>query len=67
MPSTLNQVQAQTLRHLIREYIECVVGIVPGDCEALGRSISSIVESMSEQLAGDALNIVNDGAYTVSQ
>ena len=41
-----------------------MVGVVPGDCEALGRSIKSIAESMSGQLAGDALNIVNDGAYT---
>jgi len=61
---TSQEAQAQTLRRLIREYIECVTGFRMGDCEALGRSISSIAESMSGQLAGDALNIVNDSAYT---
>ena len=61
---TQSSLETQTLRHLIREYIECVTGFRTGDCETLGRSISSIVESMSGQLAGDALNIVNDNAYT---
>jgi hypothetical protein len=37
-----------------------VVGIVPGDCEALGRSIRSIAESMSGQLAEGTFNLVND-------
>ena len=53
--------QVQTLRRLLREYIECVVGIVPGDCEALRNAVRSIATSMNNELARDALRIIEAG------
>jgi len=55
---TSQEAKAQTLRRLIREYIECVVGIVPGDCEALRNAVRSVALSMGGELARDALRIV---------
>jgi len=38
-----------------------VVGIVPGDCEALRNAVRSIATSMNNELARDALRIIEVG------
>jgi hypothetical protein len=55
---TSQEAKAQTLRRLIREYIECVVGIVPGDCEALRNAVRSVASLVGGELGRDALRIV---------
>jgi len=65
MPTSLTQtqVQAQVLRRLLREYLECATNWAPGDCEALARAIRSIATSMNGELARDALRIIEGGGY----
>jgi len=55
--------QAQVLRRLVKEYIDCVTGFALGDCEALARAIRSIATSMNDELARDALRIIEGGGY----
>jgi len=55
---TSQETTVQTLRRLIREYIECVVGIVPGDCEALRNAVRSVASLVGGELGRDALRIV---------
>jgi len=52
------------LKRLLKEYIECRTGIVPGDCGELAREIRSIAKSMSRrQLIEDALMLVEAEGY----
>ena len=60
---TSQEAKAQTLKRLLREYLECVVGIVPGDCEALRNAVRSIAESINTELARDALMLVEVEGY----
>ena len=53
----------QTLRRLLREYIECVVGIVPGDCEALRNAVKSVASLVGGELGRDALMLVEAEGY----
>ena len=55
---TSQEAKAQTLRRLIREYIECRTGIVPGDCEALRNAVRSVASLVGGELGRDALRIV---------
>jgi len=58
------EAQVQTLRRLLREYIECRTGIVPGNCGELARAIRSIAKSMSRrQLIEDALMLIGTEGY----
>jgi len=58
MPSTLTQVQAQTLRRLLKEYLDCITGWSPGNCEVLRNAVKSIATSMNGELARDALRLI---------
>jgi len=61
---TSQEAQVQTLRRLLRAYIECRTGIVPGDCGELARAIRSIAKSMSRrQLIEDALMLIEVEDY----
>jgi hypothetical protein len=60
MPTSLTH---KTLRRLLREYLECATNWAPGDCEALARAIRSIATSMNDELARDALRIIEGGGY----
>ena len=52
------------MKRLLKEYIECRTGIVPGDCGELAREIRSIAKSMSRrQLIEDALMLVEAEGY----
>jgi len=51
------------LRRLLREYLECATNWAPGDCEALASAIRSIATSMNDELARDALRIIEGGGY----
>jgi len=55
---TSQEANVQTLRRLLREYLECVTGFREGDCEALRNAVRSVASSMGGELARDALRIV---------
>ncbi|WP_066795152.1 hypothetical protein [Caldivirga sp. MU80] len=62
MPTTsLNK--TQTLKRLFKGYIDCITGWAPGDCEALAKEIERIATSMNNELARDALRIIESGGY----
>jgi histone H3/H4 len=63
MNKTDAQTQVQTLRRLIREYIDCVTGWSPGNCNALRNAVKSIAASMSSELARDALRLIGTEDY----
>lgn len=46
------------LRRLVREYIECVTGFRPGDCDVLRSAVKSIASGVNGELGRDALRIV---------
>jgi hypothetical protein len=51
------------LKRLLREYIECVAGFRPGDCEALRSAVKSIATSMNNELARDILRLIEGDGY----
>ena len=54
----------QTLRRLLREYIECKAGFRTGNCGELARAIRRIAKSMNRrQLIEDALMLVEVEGY----
>jgi len=61
MPTSLTQ--TQTLKRLLKEYLECTSSWTPGDCEELRKSIKSIATSMSSELARDALRLIEGDGY----
>jgi len=63
MPSTLTQVQAQTLRRLLREYLDCITGWSPSNCEVLRNAVRSLASSVNGELARDALRLVEAEGY----
>ena len=60
---TSQEANVQTLRRLIREYIDCVTGWSPGDCNALRNAVRSIAKSINTELARDALTLVEAEGY----
>jgi hypothetical protein len=42
----------------VKEYIDCVTGFAPGDCEVVRRSVRSIAALVGGELGRDALRIV---------
>jgi hypothetical protein len=48
----------QTLRRLLREYLECLAGFRAGDCEALRNAVRSVASLVGGELGRDALRIV---------
>jgi len=63
MPTSLNKTQVQTLKRLLREYLECVAGWSPSNCEELRNAIRSITKSMGGELSRDALRIIEADGY----
>ena len=64
MNKTDAQTQVQTLRQLLREYIECRTGIVPGNCGELAKAIRRIAKSVNRrQLIEDALMLIGTEDY----
>jgi len=64
MNKTDAQTQVQTLRQLLREYIECKAGFRTGNCGELARAIRRIAKSMNRrQLIEDALMLIGTEDY----
>jgi len=55
------EAKAQTLKRLLREYLDCVTGWSPGDCNALRNAVRSIASSINGELARDALRLIEAG------
>jgi hypothetical protein len=55
------QGQVQLLRHLIREYVECVT--TSGDCESLRGAVRSIAALVGGELGRDALRLIESDGY----
>ena len=54
----------QTLRRLLREYVECKAGFRTGNCGELAKAIRRIAKSMSRrQLIEDALMLIGTEDY----
>ena len=62
MPSS-QEANVQTLRKLLREYLECITGFRAGDCEELRNAVRSIASSINNELARDVLRIIEAGGY----
>jgi len=63
MSTSLNKTQVQTLKRLLREYLECVTGFRVGNCEELRNAIRSITKSIDGELSRDALRIIEADDY----
>jgi hypothetical protein len=61
--ATQSHAQVQLLRRLVREYIDCVTGFKPGDCEVIRRSVRSVAASVGGELGRDALRIIEVEGY----
>lgn len=59
MPTSLTQ----NLKRLFKEYIDCITGWTPSDCEEKAREIRRIATSMSNELARDALRLIEGDGY----
>jgi hypothetical protein len=58
------EAKAQTLKRLLREYIECKAGFRTGNCGELARAIRRIAKSMNRrQLIEDALMLIGTEDY----
>jgi hypothetical protein len=61
---TSQEAKVQTLRQLLREYIECKAGFRTGNCGELAKAIRRIAKSMNRrQLIEDALMLVEVEDY----
>gem|GEM_PF-6793308 len=61
MPTSLTQ--TQTLKRLLKEYLECVTGFRVGNCEELRNAVKSIAKSIDGELARDALRLIEGDGY----
>jgi len=51
------------LRRLLREYLECVAGWSPSNCEELRNAVRSVASSIDGELSRDALRIIEADGY----
>jgi len=58
---TSQETTVQTLRRLLKEYLDCVTGWSPGNCEVLRNAVRSIASSINGELARDALRLIEAG------
>ncbi len=48
---------------MVKEYIDCVTGFAPGDCEVARRSVRSVAALVGGELGRDALRLIEADGY----